>query len=102
MDPNKDIEEYKEDWFAKVEKDSSNLFAIAERAIKDKPNMKVIIVKRLPRNDPLVSDPIGIKKKISKFGNNAYDQLWFKRGAPKNIHVVNFDLGCEESPIDES
>ena len=98
MDPNKDIEEYKEDWFAKVEKDSSNLFAIAERAIKDKPNMKVIIVKRLPRNDPLVSDPIGIKKKISKFGNNAYDQLWFKRGAPKNIHVVNFDLGCEESP----
>ena len=98
MDSNKDIEDYKEEWFSKTEKDSSNLFDIAERAIKKKPKMKVIIVKRLPRNDPFISDPLGIKKKLSKFGNNVYDQLWFRRGAPKNIHIVNFELGCEQSP----
>ena len=70
MDHDKDIEEYKKEWFAKTEQDSADLFDVAERAIKDKPNTKVIIVKRLPRYDPPSSDPLGIKKKLSKFGNN--------------------------------
>ena len=37
-------------------------------------------------------------EKLSVSENNTYDQLWFKRGAPRNIHIVNFELGCENSP----
>ena len=53
--------------------------------------MKVIIVKRLPRYDPLHQDPLRIKQSLSEYANSYYDQLWFKKGGPKNIHVVNFD-----------
>ena len=98
MDEDRDIEDYKKEWFYNVGEDSANLFEVAESAIKQKPNLKIIIVKRLPRHDPFSVDPLGIKKKISKFGNDAYDQMWFKRGCPKNIHIVDFELGSETSP----
>ena len=99
MDQEKEIKDYEKEWFEKTERDSANLFEVAERALKQKPNSKVIIVKRLPRHDPFSVDPLGIKKKLSKFGNDAYDQLWFKRGGPKNIHIVDFGLGTENSPF---
>ena len=98
MDEDRDIEDYKKEWFHKVGEDSENMFGVAEKAIKQKPNLKIIIVKRLPRHDPYSVDPLGIKKKISKFGNDAYDQMWFQRGCPKNIHIVDFELGSENSP----
>ena len=94
MDPDKDIEDYNREWAVKVENDSTNLFDIAEDAIKKKPNMKVIIAKRLPRFDPISVDPKGIKQKLFNFSNDVYDQLWFKRGGPKNIFVVDIDLHC--------
>ena len=94
MDTEKDIEKYRAEWAAKVEEDSANLFNIAETAVDQNPGMKVIIVKRLPRFDPISSDPKGIKKQLSKFGNHVFDQLWFKKGCPENIHIVELDLGC--------
>ena len=77
-----------------MEKDSTNLFNIAQNAIEKKPELKVIIIKRLQRYDPVSADPQGIKHKLSKFANDVYDQLWFKRGGPKNIFVVDIDLQC--------
>ena len=59
--------------------------------------MEVVIVKRLPRYDPSNSDPIGIKRELSIFGNNVYDQLWFKRGAPSKIHIVSLEIGSDSS-----
>ena len=97
MNTEKDIEEYKKEWAAKVEDDSKNMFAVAEEALKTDPNLKVIIVKRLPRYDSSVVDPLGVKANLSQFANSVYDQLWFKKGGPKNIHIVNFDLGCDDS-----
>jgi hypothetical protein len=61
MDTSKDIEDYKKEWLYHVEKDSINLFEIAEEAIKKKPNLKVVIIKRLPRFDRSTHDIIGIK-----------------------------------------
>ena len=47
-DPKKKIDDYKKQWFEKVEKDSSNLFDIAEDALKNSTSLqKVIIVKGL-------------------------------------------------------
>ena len=97
MNTEKDIEEYSREWAAKVEDDSNNLFEVAENALKADPKMKVIIVKRLPRYDSSAADPLGIKANLSQFANSVYDQLWFKKGGPINIHIVNFDLGCDDS-----
>ena len=97
MDTKKSIEEYKKEWFNKVEEDSENLFAIAEEALKKKPDMKIVIVKRLPRYDRSSQDMIGIKEKLSTFANSVYDQSWIKRGCPANIKVVEFQLNSDQS-----
>ena len=97
MDTDKDLDEYWKQWTAKIEEDSANMFKVAVEATKRHPAMKVLVVKRLPRYDPISSDPKGIKSELSKFGNHVYDQLWFKGGCPKNIFIVDFELNCSDS-----
>ena len=97
MDTEKDIDTYNKEWALKVENDSKNLFDIAEKAVKDNPKLKVIIVKRLPRFDSYSIDPLGVRSELTKFANKSYDQLWFRRGGPKNIHIVSFEFDCEKS-----
>ena len=97
MDSEKDITEYEKEWKAKLEEDSSNLFKLAVEVTKKNPELNVIILKRLSRFDPSRKDPKSIKKHLSNFANNVYDQLWFKHGGPKNIRVASLDLGCSES-----
>ena len=92
MDTKKPIEEYKREWFEKVDKDSENLFKVAEDALEQSPSLKeVLIVKRLPRFDRSSDDIIGIKSQLSVYANQAYNQIWMKKGCPKNIHVVSLD-----------
>ena len=75
-DPKKNIEEYKQKWFEKVERDSSNLFEVAEDALKNSTYLKkVIIIKRMPRFDPRKDDILGIKSQLSHYANTCYDQL---------------------------
>jgi hypothetical protein len=91
-DPKKHIEDAKKGWFEKVEKDSTNLFEVAEEALKNSKMLKrVIIVKRLPRYDSNKVDILGIKYQLSDFANMCYDQLWVKRGRPNNIHIVQLE-----------
>ena len=73
------------------------LFKIAEEAIKTKPGLKVIIVKRLPRFDRSSQDIIGIKSKISSFANSVLDQEWIRHGSPSNIHIIELRLNIEGS-----
>ena len=98
MDEKKDMKTFKSECYERVEKDSVNLFNVAENAIANNPRMSVIIVKRLPRYDRSSNDIIGIKSQLSKFANHVYDQLWLKRGSPSNIHIVELELGCDKYP----
>ena len=84
----KELNDLKQEWFEKVEEDSKNLFEIAEEASKNHPEMKVFIVKRLPRHDQPFEDILGIKPQLSPYANSIYDQLWIKKGGPKNIHII--------------
>ena len=87
MDTKKSIDEYKKEWFEKVERDSSNLFNVAENALKKSTDLqKVIIIKRLPRYDRSRDDILGIKAQLSE-----YDQLWVKRGCPANILITKLN-----------
>ena len=71
MDSERNIDEYKKEWFEKVEEDSKNLFDVAQNALKKNNKVKkVIILKRLPRHDTNSSDPIGIKSQLSKYANS--------------------------------
>ena len=92
MNTEKDIEEYRREWATKVEDDSNNLFAVAEEVLKVDPNIKVIIVKRLPRYDSSQADPLGIKANLSQFANSVYDQLWFKKGGQKIFTSLTLTL----------
>ena len=96
LDTQKSIEKYKEEWFNTVQKNSEELFDIAEEAVKQEPNMKVFIFKRLPRFDKGSADLLRIKSQLSEFGNSVYDQLWIRKGSPDNIQILDFDLGCSE------
>ena len=92
MDTKKHINEHKKQWFEKVERDSTNLFNIAEDALKRSATLKkVIIIKRLPRYDRSRDDILGIKSQLSEYANNCYDQLWIKKGCPDNIFVVQLN-----------
>ena len=95
MDTTKDITEYKKEWFQQVEEDSKSIYKIAENAIKKKPNLKVIILKRMPRFDRGSQDILGIKSKLSTYANQTYDQLWLKSGNPRNIHIAELNLNIE-------
>ena len=90
---NKDLEELKKEWFNKVEDNSKELFDIAEEASRKDPEMKVIIIKRLPRFDKPSDDILGIKSQLSTFSNLVYEQLLIKKGKPKNIHIVELEFG---------
>ena len=94
MDANRDINEYKKEWFEKVKKSSEALFEIAEKVTEKNPKIKVIIMKCLPRFDRTSADLLKIKAQLSEFGNSIYQQLWYKKGYPTNIHVAAFELGC--------
>jgi hypothetical protein len=96
-DPSKDIKNYEKDWFSKAEKDSENLFNLALKVTEENPSTKVIILKRLERFDSNTEDPLQIKRRISSFANNVYDQLWSKSGSPNNIQISKISLGCSES-----
>ena len=98
MDVEKDLKTFKSECYEKVEKDSENLFSVAENAVAHNPELNVIIVKRLPRYDRSSKDILGLKSQLSKFANHVYDQLWLKRGSPSNIHIVELELGCDNYP----
>ena len=97
MDTSKDIKEYKKQWFDQVEEDSKKLFKIAEDAIKHKPALKVVIIKRIPRFDCSSQDILGIRSTLSNFANSVYDQLWTKSGSPENIKIAELKLNVEHS-----
>ena len=92
MNNNKDIEDYKKEWFDRVEASSTSLFKIAEECAAVNPNLSVIIVKRPPRFDRKSKDTLGIKSKLSEFGNKIYDQLQVKSNLSERIHLVELNL----------
>ena len=87
-------EENVQTWKKKVEESSTKLFNLAEESIKSNPGLKVIIVERIPRFDPITKDPAQIKSQLSKHGNSVYHNLWMNKGCPKNIKIMDLGLNC--------
>ena len=70
-DAQEKIAKYKQDWFQKVEKNSTKLLDTAEAAIaQDNTIEKVIILKRFEMFDNASDAVIKIKSDLSKYGNS--------------------------------
>ena len=54
-------------------------------------------MKRLPRYDRSSNDILGIKRKLSEYANNVYDQLLLKSSYASNIFVVELNLEVQNS-----
>ena len=72
------------------------LFNIAEKSLEENVNLEqVVILKRMFRCDPEVIDPLGMKSKLSEYGNNLLEEIWMTKGCPKNIIIASQALGCD-------
>ena len=94
-DKKKTIQEYKSEWAKNVEEDSKEVLKIAEDVIKERDDIEVVILERLPRYDRAEEDPEMIKKELTNFANKVYQHEMFKKATPNNLHVVDIKLDCE-------
>ena len=81
-------------WKNKVKKSSEEMFNLAEESITAYPDLKVIIVARIPRFDSTYSDPAQVKSQLSQYGNSVYHNMWMDRGCPPNIKIHDLGLDC--------
>ena len=74
----------------KVKMSRTKMFQLAQSSLRNNPKLKkVIIVKSLPRYDPLNLDQHSVKSKLNQFGNTLYDTLWMSNGCPENILIAD-------------
>ena len=91
------MQDHKKDWFQQAENESKELYKSAEAAAEENKDLKVCIVKRLPRFDRSSADLIGIKSEISDFANTILKQEWIKSGRPSRINILDLKLNLSES-----
>jgi hypothetical protein len=82
-------------WEEKVKQSRAKMFHLAEKSLKENPSLnKIIILKSLPRYDPLAVDPSGIKAKLNQLGNTFFTSMWMESGCPENIVIEDQHLEC--------
>ena len=96
LDTTKDVAVYKREWFKQVEEDSKKIFTVAENAVKENPDLHVVVMKKFPRFDKGSSDVLSLKPSLSNYANGVLDQLWIKAGSPENIKVSEVNLNIEK------
>ena len=87
-----------------VIRSSTKLFTLAEAALHTNPSLeKVIILRRPPRFDPVVSDPMELKPQLSKLGDAVIFDLWcesrFKDRIFLGDHQIPHRLGDDHEQV---
>ena len=76
-------------------KSGTNLFVAATNAIQEQPTLKkVIIMKQIPRYDPLSVDPLGLKPVLSNLFNSTLTDLYMASTVKDKIFVGNHNIEC--------
>lgn len=74
---------------------ATNLFQVAENAFKDSPSTsKVIIMKQIPRYDPLEVDPLSLKPSLSLLFNKTLTKLWMDSSLKDKIFIGTHNIEC--------
>ena len=86
-----DIEYFKDETVLSAQ----HLFKAAENALEVKPSLeKVVIMKHIPRYDPLTSDPLSLKPALSQMFNNLLTELWMSSSFKNKIVLGNHNIDC--------
>ena len=74
---------------------ANNIFQAATNAVRSKPYLrKVIIMKQIPRYDPLDVDPLGLKPSLSLLFNNTLSNLWLESPMKDKLFVGDHNIEC--------
>ena len=74
---------------------AENLIKVAESALKSHPTLqKVVILKHIPRYDPVAVDPLHIKPALSQIYNNNMTNLWMSSPFKSKIFVGSHNIEC--------
>ena len=72
---------------------SKNIFNIAERSLKENPNLsKVIIMEHPPRFDMVNVDPTFMKPKLARVANGSLGQMWLSSKLKDKISIGHHSL----------
>ena len=86
---------YTEYFRQEVVQSAKNLFSSAVNALKTKPSLKkVVIMKQIPRYDPLSVDPLSLKPVLSQLFNSTLTDLWMNCLHKDKIFIGNHNLDC--------
>ena len=82
---------YTEYFRQEVVQSAKNLFSSAVNALKTKPSLKkVVIMKQIPRYDPLSVDPLSLKPVLSQLFNSTLTHLWTNCLHKDKIFIGNY------------
>ena len=74
---------------------ATNTFNAGENALKLNPNLrKVVIMKQIPRYDPIEVDPLGLKSSLSLLFNNTLGNLWMESNYKHKLFIGNHNIDC--------
>ena len=86
-----DIEYFKDETVLSAQ----HLFKAAENALEIQPSLeKVVIMKHIPRYDPLAADPLSLKPALSQMFNNLLTELWMSSSLKNKIVIGTHNLDC--------
>ena len=74
---------------------AKNLFQTATNALSTSSTLKkVIIMKHIPRYDPLSVDPLSLKPALSQLFNNTLTEEWMNGQYKENIVIGSHNIDC--------
>ena len=88
-------EQYMEYFRQETIMSATNLFQAGLNALQIQPNLaKVVIMKQIPRYDPLEVDPLSLKASLSLLFNNTLANLWMASPEKHRIFIGNHNIEC--------
>ena len=88
-------EQYMEYFRQEAIMSATNLFQAGLNALRVQPTLaKVVIMKQIPRYDPLDVDPLSLKASLSLLFNNTLANLWMESPDRHRIYIGNHNIEC--------
>ena len=74
---------------------AKNLFTAGVNALSVQPSLeKVLILKQIPRYDPVVTDPLSLKPALSQLFNNTLTDQWMSSPHKDKIFIGTHNIEC--------
>ena len=74
---------------------AKNFFKVGENALSNVPSLKkVVLLKQVPRYDPVDVDPLSIKPALAQLYNNTITDQWMNSKFKENIILGSHNIDC--------